>query len=148
LAIDEIVQSMSYPPTIFVSDKGGEFDIRNIHFRTIIDKYRLAMYYAKGATKNAIVERWNRTLKTRLERYFTETGKKRWIDILEQFTNNINHTKNRSIGMAPSDVSLANAPAIFKRLHPSMKKPKECKLHIGDVVRVAIEGHIFTKVCY
>ena len=146
-ALDEIIQTMKYPPSIFISDKGGEFEIRNRHFSAIIDKYHLVMYYAKGVTKNAIVERWNRTLKTRLERYFTETGKRRWLDVMSQFTDNINHTKNRSIGMAPSEVTFENAPNIFKRLHPDMKRPKECKLKIGDVVRIAIDGNIFTKVC-
>jgi len=146
LALDKIIQSMKYPPVIFVSDRGREFEIRNQHFGAIIDKYHLVMYYAKGVTKNAIAERWNRTLKSRLGRYFTETGKNRWIDVLEQFTNNINHTKNRSIGMPPSEVTLENAPKIFKRLHPDMKRPKDCKLKIGDVVRTAIEGNIFTKV--
>ena len=148
IAIDDIIQSMAYPPSIFVSDKGGEFEIRNTHFGSIIDKYHMAMYYAKGATKNAIVERWNRTLKTRLERYFTETNKKRWIDVLPQFTNNINNSKNRTIRLPPSKVTLENAPKIFKRLHPEMKKPKDCKLKLGDIVRTAIEGNIFTKVGY
>jgi len=119
-----------------------------MHFASIIEKYHMAMYYAKGVTKNAIVERWNRTLKTRLERYFTETNRKRWIDVLPQFTTNINNTKNRTIGIPPSRVTLDNSTKIFKRLHPDMKKPKDCKLKLGDIVRTAIEGNIFTKVGY
>jgi len=85
-------------------------------------------------------------LKTRLERYFTETGSHHWIDVLEDFTNNLNHSINRTIKMAPVNVTLENAPRIFKQLHPNMKKPKDCKLKIGDIVRLAIEGNIFTKV--
>ena len=108
----------------------------------------MIMYYAKGLTKNAIVERWNRTIKTRLERYFTERNRKRWIDVLTQFTKNINNTNNRSIGLPPSKVTLENAAKIFQRLHPDMKKPKDCKLKLGDIVRTAIEGNIFTKVDY
>ena len=145
MALDEILNDFKYPPSIFVSDKGGEFDIRNNVFISVIRKYNLSVYYAKGVTKNAIVERWNRTLKTRLERFFTETSRKRWIDVLQEFTRNINHSKNRSLGMSPSEVTLKNAPNIYKRLHPEVKRPKDCKLKIGDVVRIAIEGNVFKK---
>jgi len=145
-AIDEIIQSMPYPPSIFVSDKGREFEIKNRYFHSIMEKYHIIMYYAKGVTKNAIVERWNRTFKTRLERYFTEKNKERWIDVLSQFTTNINNSKNRSIGMSPAKVTFENAKQIFKRLHPNMRKPTDCKLRLGDMVRKAIEGNIFTKV--
>ena len=77
---------------------------------------------------------------------FSENDSKRWIDILEQFTQNINRTKNRTIGIEPVNVTLENAPQIFKRLHPEMRKPKDCKLKVGNVVRTAIEGNVFKKV--
>ena len=145
-AIEDIIQSMAYPPTIFISDQGGEFDLRNKYFSSLINKYHLAVYYAKGVTKNAIVERWNRTIETRFERYFTEQKNHRWVDVLKDFTNNINHTKNRSIGMPPASVNLDNSQVIFQKLHPDIKRPKDCKLKIGDIVRLAIQGNIFTKV--
>ena len=93
-------------------------------------------------------ERWNRTIKTRIERFFSEINSKRWIDILEQFTHNINRTKNRTIGIEPVNVTLENAAQIFKRLHPEMRKPKDCKLKVGNVVRTAIEGNVFKKVTW
>jgi len=85
-------------------------------------------------------------LKTRLERYFTEKKTTRWVGVLPDFTNNINNSKNRTIGIEPALVTLDNARSIFKRLHPDMRKPKECKLQVGDLVRLAIEGNIFKKV--
>jgi len=48
--------------------------------------------------------------------------------------------------MPPSAVSLDNSHQIFKRLHPNSRKPKDCKLKVGDLVRLVIEGHVFTKV--
>lgn len=35
--------------------KGGEFDFRNVHLSQLAEKYNLAVYYAKGVKKNAIV---------------------------------------------------------------------------------------------
>ena len=55
-----------------------------------------------------MVERFNRTLKERIERYFTENKTKCWVDILQLFSNNINNSVNRSIGVRPIDVTLAN----------------------------------------
>ena len=141
---------------------GGEFNWKNEYLSQLAEKFHLVVYYASGATKNAIVgmlvclnltkvpinnlERWNRTLKTRIERYFTETNTNRWVDILEDFTNNLNHSKNRTINMRPANVTIENAPKIFKKLHPDMRQPKQCKLSVGDMVRLAVEGNIFTKV--
>ena len=141
--MESILQTLQYLPPIFVSDKGKEFD--NKIFSTLMAKYRIQIFFAKGAAKNAIVERWNRTLKTRLHRYFTENKTKRWVDILEQFTKNINASFNRSIGMAPDQVTIANSQKIFKKLHPLEPFSKICKLKLGDIVRKAIEGNIFSK---
>ena len=44
-----------------------------------------------------MVERFIRTFKTRLERYFTESNRVRWVDIYEQISEAINNSVNRSI---------------------------------------------------
>ena len=80
------------------------------------------MYIMKGRTKGSIgkillehiatiyflVERYNRTIKTRIQRQITETKSKTWINSLDQMTKNLNATVNRSIGMAPRDVTFEN----------------------------------------
>ncbi len=48
--------------------------------------------------------------------------------------------------MAPADVTFGKARKIFAKIHPSAKKPIECKLVVGDVVRIPLDSHIFTKV--
>ena len=141
--MEYILQTMQYLPPFFVSDKGKEFD--NKIFGTLMAKFRIQIYFAKGAAKNGIVERWNRTLKTRLHRYFTEKKTTRWIDVLEQFTRNINNSVNRSIGMTPNQVTFENSQNIFKKLHPTEKSIEHCKLKLGDIVRKAIDGNIFSK---
>ena len=139
-------QGMQYPPSVFVSDAGGEFDLRNNDFSAVVERLHLSVYYGKGKTKNAIAERWNRTFKTRLQRYFTDKKTTKWIDVLENFTNNINRSYNRSIGMAPSEVTFENSQNILKRLHPNSKRPKMCKLRVGDLVRIPATETIFSKV--
>lgn len=97
-----------------------------------------------GRTKGSIVERYNRTLKTRLERYFTETKSHKWLDILPKMTKNINNTVNRSTGFKPVEVTEKNAEEIKHRLYRS-NLPKKCTISIGDRVRIIRDKHLFKK---
>ena len=145
--IDDIITSMPFVPRFFTSDKGLEFDIRNIDIRSILeDKYHMIVYYTSGPKKNSMVERFNRTLKERIERYFTETNKKKWIDVLQDFSMNINNSVNRSIGIAPSAVNLNNADIIWQRLYPNKGKHVKCdKIIVGDRVRTVLPSKTFNK---
>ena len=106
----------------------------------------MVVYYTVGATKNSMVERFNRTIKERIERYFTETSSHRWIDILDDFVSNINHSINRSIGIPPSSVTFENANKIWKRLYPNQSVDVKCDLiQIGDRVRTVLKQNIFSK---
>ena len=145
--IDDIISSMQFVPRFFTSDKGSEFDIRNLDFRSILeDKYHMIVYYTSGPKKNSMVERFNRTLKERIERYFTEKNTKTWIDILQDFSTNINNSVNRSIGMAPARVNFDNADSIWRKLYPNRGKKVSCdRIIVGDRVRTVLPVKMFHK---
>ena len=145
--IDDIISSMQFVPRFFTSDKGLEFDIRNIDIKSILeDKYHMIVYYTSGPKKNSMVERFNRTLKERIERYFTEKNTKNWIDILQDFSHNINRSVNRSIGMAPINVTLDNSDTIWARLYPNKGKQVKCdRIIVGDRVRTVLPAKVFDK---
>ena len=92
-----------------------------------------------------LVERANRTLKERLEKYFYKQKTKRWVDILSQMTHNYNNTPHRSIGMAPSQVNDVNAADVFKKLFPDIHLNVKPRLSVGDQVRILKEKTIFEK---
>ena len=96
--------------------------------------------------KGSIVERWNRTLKSRLERYFTENRTKDWYSVLQDMTRNINDTVNRTIGMAPSKVNSKNAQQIRERLYGQTDEVEPCKLAEGDRVRIPRIKNIHSKM--
>ena len=50
------------------------------------------------------MERLNRTIKTRIWTYLSDCGTVRWVDIIQDFINAYNLSRNRSIGMALADV--------------------------------------------
>ena len=103
------------------------------------------VYTMSGRTKGSIVERFNRTLKSRLERFFTESKDHRWVDVLEQMTKNINNTVNRSTGFKPSEVTRSNSEEIKARLYSSPETPKNCPLKIGDRVRIIKDKNLLDK---
>ncbi len=51
-----------------------------------------------------MVERFNRTLKSKMWRYFTTIGNHRYIDPLADLLASYNNSVHRTIGMAPSKV--------------------------------------------
>ena len=105
----------------------------------------MIVYVSKGEKKGAIVERFNRTLKSRIEMMFTETGKHVWVDTLDYFIANYNDTYHRSIKMAPSSVTLENQQQVFETLYPKHEKPAHCDFQINDRVRIAIQKNLFDK---
>ena len=105
----------------------------------------MIIYVSKGDKKGAIIERFNRTLKSRLEMFFTETKKRIWIDALDMFIANYNDSYHRSIGMAPSSVTIDNQEEIYKRLYPDIEEPKICYFEVNDRVRIIRKKNLFDK---
>ena len=66
-------------------DKGGEFV--STLFKKLLKKNKIKFYHVHSDRKAAIVERFNRTLKTRMYKYFTAQGGHRWVDILQDLIN-------------------------------------------------------------
>ena len=151
--IDNIFAGMTYTPSYFASDKGKEFMHTNKYIRKrVIEKYNVKMYYMSGKRKGSIVERWNRTFKSTLERYFEHIStspdirkRKRWIDVLEDITNNINNRVNRSVQMKPAEVTVADNARLRELLYGSDKPLKKCRFSIGDKVRIPEKTDIFSK---
>ena len=145
-ALNDIFEGMPIKPTKFSSDKGSEFspghpDISKI----LIDKYGMLIFHLKEPLKASMVERFNRTIKERIERYFTENKTRRWVDILQEISRDINETVNREIGMAPNDVTFENREDVFKKLYDSWTPPVLCKFQVGDIVRIPENKKEFDK---
>ena len=57
-----------------------------------------------GRAKAAVVERWNRIIKTKIWAYLSDRGTVRWVDVIQALGDIYNHSRHRSICMAPADV--------------------------------------------
>ena len=66
-------------------DKGKEFC--NKHVREIVD-----IYSTENEEKSSVVERWNRTMKEKMFRYFTANNTNAYIDVLQDLVKQYNNT--------------------------------------------------------
>jgi len=100
----EKILTDGYKPNMVQSDKGTEF--LNSTFKSMLKRHDIKFYTSENEDiKAAVVERFNRTLKTEMYRYFTARNTRRYIDVLPDLLHSYNHTYHRSIGMPPKPKS-------------------------------------------
>lgn len=74
----------------------------------------------------------------------TQKNTKIWVDVLPELTNLYNNSIHRSIGIAPNDVNFENAEQIRQKLY-GQKGKSDCTLKLGDIVRIPVPKHLFSK---
>ena len=127
-------------------DKGREF--YNKEVSALLKKNNIEIYSTNNDEKCSVVERWNRTIKTQLWRYFSANGTQKYTNIIQPLMDKYNSTKHRSIGMTPTDARKpSNYQQVFKNLYLKKVKArkKEPKFKVGDKVRISIKKDIFEK---
>ena len=65
----------------------------------------LPLYSTENDEKYSIVERWNRTMKEKMFKYFTANSTRRYVDILDKLVDRYKNTVHSSIVMTPKEAS-------------------------------------------
>ena len=138
-----IFESMLHPVQSLIFDEGLEYV--NKYVENLLSEFNIHYYHIRTAHKASTAERVNRTIKEKLWKYFTESGRERWIDILDDIVSNYNKTYHSTIKMAPNDVTWENRETVFKNMFPKIRVRIKCRLAKGDRVRVALFKDIFEK---
>lgn len=95
-------------PEFLQSDLGREFVCRRT--QSVLKKYNIFYRHSRcPTTKAAIVERFIRTIKERLWRYFTHKRTRRYIEILPHIVESYNNTLHSATKMIPAKVTLYNS---------------------------------------
>ncbi|XP_065642971.1 uncharacterized protein LOC136074567 [Hydra vulgaris] len=55
--------------------------------------------------ESCVVERWNRTIKEKMSKYFSANSTRKYINVLDEIVNKYNNTKHSSIKMTPVEAS-------------------------------------------
>src|SRR5271165_3004314 len=102
-------------PTYLQCDKGREF--LNASFQKLLSDNDIKFYTSENEEiKAAVVERFNRTLKSRVFRFFMWSRSYRYVDALQDLVDSYNRSYHRSIKMAPIDVGIENEDQVRSSL--------------------------------
>ena len=127
---------------------GREFE--NREFQGFLNLENIRFFTFKSQFKAAVVERFNRTLKAKMWRYFTRTGRYRWVHELQNFMRAYNNATHRAIGVSPMQVTIDNEHELWlrqERRGPQKVTQREptTVFRVGDQVRISITKDPFAK---
>lgn len=143
-------------PSAIQTDNGREFKNKevislfkesNVDFFTTTDE----------DIKCSLVERFNRTLKNKMFKIMTKTGKRNYIEYLPAIVKSYNNCVHSSIGLKPSDVDDDDKEKIFQKLYGFKdkremlihnRKLKLPKLNVGDLVRIRYQKTVLDRGYY
>ncbi len=136
------------------TDMGKEF--LGEPFQKLLKSKKIRFFTAKNYTKEAFVERFNRTLRGRLWRFFEATNSRAYLKVLPKLVSGYNERVHSSTGMAPSKVTPYNAHVVWNRLYGHLverrrkrrvqnKKPKPPGYRLGDRVRLSKAKLLFEQ---
>ena len=138
-ALENIFQERK--PGKLWTDKGAEFYNKDV-------KKLLDIYSTENEEKSSIVERWIRTMKEKMWKYFTDNNTYRYIDILPDLVEDYNNTVHTSIKMTPIEASKKeNELTVWRNLYPDRYKIHNLqpKFSVGDEVRITKKKKVFEK---
>ena len=145
-AFEKILKrSQGRQPQNLQTDDGKEF--YNKHFQALMKGKSIHHFSTRGDSKASVVERFNRTLKERLYRYFTIKNTLTFLPMLQDLVLGYNRSYHRSIKMAPERVNAHNEEDVWgnlyaKRLNGKRLKPK---FKVNDRVRLNKKFRTFKK---
>ena len=140
---DILFKATGRRPNKIRADKGGEFVNKKV--MKYLKERNIKFFTSQNETKCAIVERFQRTFKSYMWRYFTKNDTKRYIDKLDDFVDAYNARYHRSIKRPPKDVTSENEAEVRQILYPNKVHHKVFKFKVGDDVRISKNKGLFEK---
>ena len=108
-------------------------------YQTWLSDNDIIMCSTYNEGKSVVAERFIRTLKNKLYKHLTATGKNIYYDVLDNIGNEYNNTKDNAIKMKPKD------SGTNKRVYIDEHNEKHSRFKVGDRVRICKFKNIFAK---
>jgi len=90
--------------------------------KDLLEKNGIHMYSTENEEKSSVVERWNRTIKSKMWKQFTVQGNTMYLDMLPKLVKQYNNTKHSSIKMTPVEASIKkNEGTVYFNLYGDME---------------------------
>lgn len=107
------------------------------------------VYHTFSEHKSAVIERFNRTLKTRLYYKLHKHKTTKWLDYLPKIVREYNHTIHHTTGMKPYKAIKKEAELLEQQEYRIKKYGEKFsdkpKFQLGDVVRLSKTKGVFEK---
>ena len=145
-AFNKIIKQFKRKPNKIWVDQGSEF--YNNSFKKWLSDNNIIMHSTYNEGKSVVAERFIRTLKNRLYKHMTATGKNVYYDVLDDVVSKYNNTKHSTIKMKPIDVK--NNKRVYIDEHNEKDTTKSSssarsRFKVGDRVRISKFKNIFAK---
>ena len=125
-------------PLRMQTDDGREF--RNTNVQDLFRRIGIHWFSTKNEGKAQTVERFNRTLKGRMYKYFSAKNTRRWVDVLDKLVKNYNTSYHTSIKMTPTE-ALDREGEVRNNLYglddSKKSRNRRSKFKMGDRVRIS-----------
>ena len=112
-------------------DSGREF------YKKDVQKL-VELYFTENEEKSCVIERFNRTIKEKMYKYFSANNTRKYVDVLDLLVDQYNNTIHSSIKMTSKEASRKeNENKVWINLYPEFGgKTLTPKFSIGDDVRI------------
>jgi len=111
-----------------------------------LKKNDIVTYSTYGEHKSAVVEKFNRTLKTNMWKRFNAENTRNWIGMLNKLMNDYKNKKHSTIKMTPIEASSKeNEAEVYRNTNKPLLFENVVKFKVGDSVRMSRTKGIFEK---
>ena len=146
-AFNKIIKQSNRKPNKIWVDQGGE--LYNHNFKKWLSDNYIMMYLTYNEGKSVVAERFIRTLKNKLYKHMTASGKNVHYDVLDDVVNKYNNTKHSTIKMKPKDVKNDNKRVYINEYNEKdttkSSSSERSRFKVGDRVRISKFKNIFAK---
>jgi hypothetical protein len=140
-AFRKVINGSKRMPSKIWVDEGLEF--YNVKMTKYLGDNGIVRYSTQGDGKSVMIERFNRTLKTKMWRQFTEKQTNRWVDMLAELLEWYNHKEHRGL-RSRTPYSVSRWPETYQPEEKS-DTPIKPRFKLEDRVRISRWKGIFDK---
>ena len=113
------------------TDKGTKF--YNKEVKQLLQKHGVSLYSTQNEEKLSIVERWNRTMKERMFKYFSVNTTRSYLPVLDGLVRQYNTAKHSSIKMTPTASSQKkHETKVYWNLYGDIPPMQSPRFRVGD----------------
>ena len=120
-------------------DRGREFYNKDV-------QKLVELYSTENEEKSCVIERFKRTIKGKMVKYFSANNTRKYVDVLDLLVEQYNNAIHSAIKMTPKEASRKeNENKVWRNLYPEFGgKTLTPKFSIGDNVRIT-KKYVFDK---